>query len=138
MNCSKCDYGNRGDAVYCQYCGTLMRKQPPKILVLRPSQPAANNLRRYQLAGYYAGYAVCGLAGGGVLVVVAFLVFLFVCDCVGVIDPAGNSGALLALVALETGVMSVYGALVVRHIRARTSKARQHLPSYRRLPTAHC
>jgi hypothetical protein len=110
-----------------------MRKQPQKILVLRPSQSL---VLRHHLAGYYIGYALCGLVGGMVLAVVAFLLFLFFCDYVGVTDPAGNSGALLALVTLEIGVMSVYAALAVRVIRARTSKVRHHLLSYRRLPTA--
>lgn len=134
MDCHKCDYGNRSDALYCQQCGTPLRKKPHKILVLRPSQSL---VVRHQLAGYYIGYGLCGLVGGIVLAVVAFLLFLFCCDCVGVTDPAGNSGALLALVALESAVLSVYTALVVRVIRLRTSKLRHHPHSYRRLPTAH-
>ena len=50
---------------------------------------------------YYVGYALCGLIGGLVLAVVAFLLFLLVCDYLGIADPAGNSGALLVLVILE-------------------------------------
>ena len=111
-----------------------MRRRPQKVLVLRRLQSLA--LRR-QFAGYYVGYALCGLIGGLVLAAVAFLLFLVLCDCLGVTDPAGNSGALLALVALEIAVLSVYTAFVVRVIRLRTSKLRHHPHSYRRLPTAH-
>jgi hypothetical protein len=121
--------------MYCQQCKTPMRQQPQKIpVLLRTSQSLANKLIRRQLAGYYIGYALCGFVGGLVLAVVAFLLFLFFCDCLGVADPAGNSGALLVLVAFEIGVLSVYGALVVREIRIRTSKARHYPPSYRRDP----
>ena len=134
MNCHKCDYGNRSDALYCQQCGTPLRKKPQRILVLRPSQSL---VVRHQLAGYYIVYGLCGLVGGIVLAVVTFLLFLFFCDRVGVTDPAGNSGALLALVAFEIAVLSVYAALVVSVIRLRTSKLRHRLLSYRRLPTAH-
>jgi hypothetical protein len=128
MKCSKCSYGNRTDAVYCEQCGAPMRQRPQKVVVLRRSQSPA--LRR-QFAAYYVGYAASGLLGGLVLGVVAFLLFLFLCDCLGIADPAGNSGALLVLVAFEIGVLSVYGALVVRIIKARISKALCHLPSYR-------
>jgi hypothetical protein len=113
-----------------------MRRRPRKILVLRPSQSPPNNLLRHELAGYYIGYALCALVGGVVLAVGAFLLFLFVCDCVGVADPAGTSGALLALVAVELVIMSSYGLLVVKVIRALTRKVRQRLGSYRRLPVA--
>jgi hypothetical protein len=113
-----------------------MRKPPQKILVLRPSRSSANNLLRHALAGYYIGYSLCALIGGLVVAVGAFLLFLFLCDGVGIADPAGNSSALLALVAFEIGTMSVYGALVVWVIRARTRKVRHRLGSYRRLPTA--
>ena len=71
-----------------------------------------------------------------VLAVVTFFLFLCFCSWVGIADPAGDSGALLALMAFEICIMSVYGALVVRVIRARTSKVRQHLGSFHRLPTA--
>jgi|SRR5580658_2584916 hypothetical protein len=94
MDCHKCDYGNLSDALYCQQCGTPLRKKPHKILVLRPSQSL---VVRHQLAGYYIGYGLWGLVGGVVLAVVAFLLFLFCCDCVGVTDPAGNSGALFGV-----------------------------------------
>ena len=110
-----------------------MRRRPQKVLVLRRLQSLA--LRR-QFAGYYVGYALCALIGGLVLAAVAFLLFLVLCDCLGVTDPAGNSGALLVLVALEIGVLSIYGALVVRIVKARISKALYHLPSYRRDPSA--
>jgi len=110
-----------------------MRQRPQKVLVLRRLQSPA--LRR-QFAGYYIGYALCGLIGGMVLAAVAFLLFLFLCDCLGLTDPAGNSRALLVLVAFEIGVLSVYGALVVRIVKARISKALYHLPSYRRDPSA--
>jgi hypothetical protein len=106
-----------------------MQQRAQKVVVLQRSQSPA--LRR-QFAGYYVGYAASGLVGGLVLGAVAFLLFLFLCDCLGITDPAGNSGALLALVAFEIGVLSVYGALVVRIIKARISKALYHLPSYRR------
>jgi hypothetical protein len=110
-----------------------MRQRPQKVLVLRRLQSLA--LRR-QFAGYYLGYALCGIIGGLVLAAVAFLLFLFLCDCLGLTDPAGNSGALLVLVAFEIGVLSVYGALVVRIVKARISKALYQLPSYRRDPSA--
>jgi hypothetical protein len=110
-----------------------MPRRPQKVLVLRTLQSLA--LRR-QFAGYYVGYALSGFVGGLVLAVVTFLLFLFLCDCVGVTDPAGNSGALLVLVAFEIGVLSVYGALVVRKVKAQINKAVHHLPSYRRDPTA--
>jgi hypothetical protein len=110
-----------------------MRQRPQKVLVLRRLQSLA--LRR-QFAGYYVGYALCEIIGGLVLAAVAFLLFLFLCDCLGLTDPAGNSGALLVLVAFEIGVLSVYGALVVRIVKARISKALYHLPSYRRDPSA--
>jgi len=113
-----------------------MRQQPQKVLVLRTSQSRANNLLRRQFAGYYVGYAVCGFVGGLVVAVVAFLLFLFLCDCLGVTDPAGNSGTLLLLLAFEIGVLSVYGVLVVREVKARINKARYHLASYRRDPSA--
>jgi hypothetical protein len=111
-----------------------MRYRPQKVLVLRRLQSLA--LRR-QFVGYYVGYALCGLIGGLVLAAVAFLLFLVLCDGLGVTDPAGNSGALLVLVAFEIGVLSIYGVLVVRIVKARISKALYHLPSYRRDPSAH-
>jgi hypothetical protein len=110
-----------------------MPRRPQKVLVLRTLQSLT--LRR-QFAGYYVGYALSGFGGGLVLAAVTFLLFLFLCDCVGVSDPAGNSGALLVLVAFEIGVLSVYGALVVRKVKARINKAIYHLPSYRRDRTA--
>lgn len=85
---------------------------------------------------YYIGYGLCGFAGGLVLAFVAFLLFLFLCDCLGVSDPAGNSDALLVLVGFEIGVLSAYGALVVKTVKFRISKAVHHLPSYRRDPVA--
>jgi hypothetical protein len=91
---------------------------------------------RRQFAGYYVGYALCGLIGGLVLATVAFLLFLVLCDGLGVTDPAGNSGALLVLVAFEIGVLSIYGALAVKIVKARISKALYRLPSYRRDPGA--
>jgi len=77
--------------------------------VLRRSQSPA--LRR-QLAMYYVGYGLCGIAGGLVLTFIAFLLFLFLCDCLGGTDPAGDSDALVVLAAFEVGVLSVYGVLV--------------------------
>lgn len=124
-------YGNRSDTVYRQQCGARMRLRPQKVLVLRIQSLA---LRR-QFARYYVGYALTGFIGGLVLAVLTFFLFLFLCDCFGVTDPAGNSGALLVLVVLEIGVLSVYGALVVRKVKARIKKAVYHLPSYRRDPT---
>jgi hypothetical protein len=113
-----------------------MRQRPQKVLVLGTSHTRADNLLRGQFAGYYVVYALCGFVGGVVVAVVAFLLFLFVCDCVGVTDPAGNSGTVLMLLAFEIGVLSVYGVLVVRVVKARISKARYRLPSYRRDPSA--
>lgn len=110
-----------------------MQQQPRKVVVLRTPQ-LRTDIR--QFAGYYVGYALCGLAGGLVVAVVAFLLFLFVCDCLGVTDPAGNSGDVLVLLAIEIGVLSVYGLLVVREVKAMISKKRHHLPSYRRDPSA--
>jgi hypothetical protein len=111
-----------------------MRHRPRKVLVLRRSESLAF---RRQFVGYYVAYALCGLIGGLVLAAVAFLLFLVLCDGLGVTDPAGNSGALLVLVAFEIGVLAIYGALVVRLVKARISKALYHLPSYRRDPSAH-
>ena len=71
-----------------------MRPQPRKVVVLRTPQFRAD-IR--QFAGYYVGYALCALLGGLVVAVVAFLLFLFVCDCLGVTDPAGSSAAMLVL-----------------------------------------
>jgi hypothetical protein len=133
MKCYKCKYSNRSDAVYCQQCGALMRQRPQKVLVLRRSQSLA--LHRH-FAGYYVGYALCALIGGLVLAAVVFLLFLVLCDCLGVTDPAGNSGALLVLVAFEISVLSIYGVLVVRIVKARISEALYHLASYRRDPSA--
>ena len=110
-----------------------MPRRPQKVLVLRTLQSLA--LRRH-FVGYYVGYALIGFVGGLVLAVVTFLLFLLLCDYVGITDPAGNSGALLVLVAFEIGVLSIYGALVVRIVKARISKALYHLPSYRRDPSA--
>jgi hypothetical protein len=111
-----------------------MPRRPQTVLVLRRSHSLA--LRR-QFAMYYVGYGLCGIAGGLVLTFVSFLLFLFLCNCLGVTDPAGNSDALLVLVAFEVGVLSVYGALVVRTVKSRISKAVYDLPSYRRDPAAH-
>ena len=110
-----------------------MRQRPQKVLVLRRLQSLAP---RRQFAGHYVGYALCALIGGSVVAAVAFLLFLVLCDCLGVTDPAGNSGALLGLVAFEIGVLSIYGAVVVRIVKARLRKALYHLPSYRRDPSA--
>jgi hypothetical protein len=110
-----------------------MRQRPQKVLVLRRLQSLAF---RRQFAGYYVGYVLCGFIGGLVLATVAFLLFLVLCDCLGITDPAGNSGALLMLVAFEIGVLSIYGVLVVRIVKARLSKALYHLPSYRKDPGA--
>jgi hypothetical protein len=113
-----------------------MRQHAQKVLVLRTSQSRANKLLRRQFGGYYVGYALCGFVGGLVVAVVTFFLVLFLCDCLGVTDPAGNSGILLMLLVFEIGVLSVYGALVVREVKARISKVRNHLPSYRRDPSA--
>ena len=110
-----------------------MRQRPQKVLVLRRSQSLA--LRRH-FAGYYVGYSLCALIAGVVLAAGAFLLFLVLCDYLGVTDPAGNSGALLVLVAFEISVLSIYGVLVVRIVKARISEALYHLPSYRRDPSA--
>jgi len=109
-----------------------MPRRPQQVLVLGIQSLA---LRR-KFAVYYVGYTLTGFVGGLVLAVLTFLLFLFLCNCFGVTDPAGNSGALLVLVVSEIGVLSVYGALVVRTVRARFNKAVYHLPSYRRDPTA--
>jgi hypothetical protein len=113
-----------------------MRQQPQKVLVLRTSQSRANDLLGRQFPGYYVAYALCGFVGGVVVVVVAFFLFLFVCGCLGVTDPAGNSGTLLMLLVFEIGVLSVYGTLAVRGVKARIRKAGNQLPSYRRDPSA--
>lgn len=113
-----------------------MRQQPQKVLVLRTSQSRANNLLRRQFGGYYVGYTLLGFVGGLGVAVVAFLLFLFLCDCLGVTDPAGNSGTLLVLLAFEIGVLSVYGALVVREVKARINKERYYPPSFRSDPSA--
>jgi hypothetical protein len=42
---------------------------------------------------------------------------------------------LWVLVAFEIGVLSVYGALVVREVKARIGKARDHQSSYREDPS---
>ena len=133
MKCYKCNYANRSDAVYCQQCGAPVRQRPRKVLVLRRSPSLA--LRR-QVAGYYVGYALCVLIGGGVLAAGAFLLFLVLCDWLGVTDSAGSSSALLVLVACEISVLSIYGVLVVRLVKARISEALHHLPSYHREPSA--
>jgi hypothetical protein len=80
---------------------------------------------------YYIGYGICGFVGGLVLGIIAFLLFLSFSNWLGIADPAGNSGTLLALVVFETGVLTVYAVLVVRRINDRLSKARERLPSYR-------
>jgi hypothetical protein len=85
---------------------------------------------------YYVGYGLCAIAGGLVLTFVAFLLFLFLCNCLGVTDPAGNSEALLVLLAFEIAVLSVYGVLVLRAVKSRINKMAFHLPSYRRDPAA--
>jgi len=136
MNCYKCNHDNRSDAVSCQQCGAPMRQQQEKVVVLRRLTSRANKVPRREFAGYYVGYTLCGLIGGLVVAVVVFLLFVFICDCLGVTDPAGNSGAVLILLAFEIGVLSVYGALVVRAVKARISKARDRLPWYRRDPSA--
>lgn len=133
MKCYKCNYANRSDAVSCQECGAPMRERQQKVLVLRRSPSLA--LRR-QVASHYVWYALCVLIGGGVLAASAFLLFLVLCDWLGVTDPAGNSGALWVLVAWEISVLSIYGVLVVRIVKARISQALHHLPSYRREPSA--
>src|ERR1700687_3981887 len=115
MKCYKCNYSNRSDAVYCQQCGAQMRQRPQKVLVLRRSQSLAHCR---QCAGYYVGYALCALIGGVVLAAGSFLLFLVLCDCVGVADAAGSSAALLVLAAFEVSVLSIYGALVVRIVKA--------------------
>lgn len=130
MNCYRCNYGNRRDALYCQQCGVVIRRQAQKVVVLR--RASSNNLSPHQLLGYYVAYALCGSAGGVAVAVVIFLLFLSVCDYVGITDPAGNSDALLVLTAFEIGVLSVYGVLVLRAVKARMSKARWHMPSYSR------
>ena len=127
MKCYKCNHENRGDAIYCQQCGTQARK----VVLLRDSQSLA---LRGQLAGYYVGYTFCGLIAGVVLAIVAFLLFLFLCNSWGIPNPAGNSGALVVLVVFEFGVLSVYAALALRIVRTRVSKARYHLPLYRKDP----
>ena len=110
-----------------------MRHRPQKVLVLRRLESLAP---RRQFAGYYVGYGLWGVIGGLVLATVAFLLFLGLCDCLGVTDPAGNSGALLVLVVFEIGVLSIYGVLVVRIVKARISKAPYRLPAYRNDPSA--
>jgi len=97
-----------------------MRQRPQKVLVLRRSPSL--ELRR-QVAGYYVGYALCVLIGGGVLAAAAFLLFLVLCNWLGVTDSAGNSGALLVLVACEISVLSIYGVLVVRMVKARMQRS---------------
>jgi hypothetical protein len=133
MRCNKCYYGNGADALYCQRCGAPIRQRPQKVLVLPRLKSLA--LRR-QFAGYYILYSLFGIIGGLVLAVIAFLSFLFVFDCLGITDPAGNSGALLVLVASEIGVLAAYAALIVKIVKARVSKAVYNLPSYRRDPGA--
>jgi hypothetical protein len=96
----------------------------------------AIDILSHPLARYYIGYILFGLVGGMVLAVATFFLFLCFCGWIGIADPAGNSGALLALMAFEICIMSVYGVLVVRVIRARISKVRHHLGSFRRLPNA--
>ena len=113
-----------------------MRQQPQKVLVLRTSQSRANNSLRRQFAGYYVGYALCALIGGVVLAAGAFLLFLVLCDWLDITDSAGNSGALVVLVTCEISVLSIYGVLVVRIVKARISEALHHLPSYHREPSA--
>jgi hypothetical protein len=110
-----------------------MRQRPQKVLVLRRLQSLA--LRR-QFAGYYVGYVLCVLIGGVVLAAGVFLLFLVLCDYLGVTDPAGNSGALLLLAVFEIGVVLIYGTLVVRIVKARLSRGLYRLPSYRRDPSA--
>jgi hypothetical protein len=110
-----------------------MPRRPQKVLVLRRSRSLT---RRSQFAMYYVGYGLCAIAGGLVLTFVAFLLFLFLCNCLGVTDPAGNSDALLVLLAFEIGVLSVYGVLVLRTVKSRINKVAFHLPSYRRDPAA--
>jgi hypothetical protein len=126
-------YGNRSDAMYCQQCGAKLPRRPQKVLVLRMHSLA---LRR-KLARYYVVYVLTGFVGGLAVAVLTFLLFLFLCDCFGVTDPAGNSDALLALVAVEIGVLSVYGVLVVSKVKARINKAIYHPPSYSRDATTH-
>src|ERR1700722_15237931 len=111
MKCYKCNYANRSDAVYCQQCGAPTRQRSQKVLVLRRSPSLA--LRR-RVAGYYVGYALWVLSGGGVLAAAAFLLFLMLCDWLGVTDSAGNSDALLVLVACEISVLSIYCDLAAR------------------------
>jgi hypothetical protein len=106
-------------------------RQPQKILLLPRSQSPANKIHPRHLAMYYVGYGLCGFVGGLVLEIIAFLLFLSFSDWLGIGDPAGNSGALLALVVLETGVLAIYTVLAIRRINNRVSKARERLPSYR-------
>ena len=134
MNCSKCNYGNRRDALYCQQCGALIRRQAQKVVVLQ--RASSNKSLPHQLLGYYAAYALCGSAGSVVVAVVAFLFFLSVCNYVGITDPAGNTDALLVLTVCGIAVLAVYGVLAVRTVKARMSKARCRMPSYRRDPSA--
>src|ERR1700730_4421779 len=98
MKCYKCNHANRSSAVYCQQCGALMRERSQKVLVLRRSPSLA--LRR-RVTGYYVGYGLCVLIGGGVLAAGVFLLFLVLCDWLDITDSAGNSGALLVLAACE-------------------------------------
>jgi hypothetical protein len=133
MKCYKCNHANRSDAAYCQQCGAPTRQRPRNVLLLRRSPSLA--LRR-RVAGYYVGYALCVLIGGGVLAAGVFFLFLVLCDWLGVTDSAGNSGALLVLVACEISVLSIYGVIVVRIVKPRFSEALHHLPSYRREPSA--
>jgi hypothetical protein len=85
---------------------------------------------------YYVGYALCVLIGGGVLAADVFLLFLVLCDWLDITDSAGNSGALLVLVACEISLLSIYGVIVVRIVKARINEALHHMPSYRREPSA--
>src|ERR1700719_1982336 len=120
MKCHKCNYANRSDAVYYQQCGAPTRQRPQKVLVLRRSPSLA--LRR-RVAGYYVGYALCVLVGGGGLAAAALLLFFMFSD-------------LLVLVACEISVLSIYGVIVARIVKARISEALHHLPSYHREPSA--
>ena len=108
-------------------------RRPQKVLVLRRSPSLAHGR---QVAGYYVAYALCVLIGGVVLAAATFSLFLVVCDWLGVTDSAGNSGALLVLVAFEISVLSIYGVIVAKIVKARISEALHHLPSYHREPSA--
>jgi hypothetical protein len=136
MHCDKCNCDNRSDAEACQQCGAPLRPRQEKVVVLRRIRSGANSLPGREFASYYIWYASFGFAGGLVVAVAVFLLFLFICDCLGVTDPAGSTLAVLVLLALEIAVLSVYGAFVVSKVKVQIGKARHRLPWYRRNPGA--